>query len=56
MNTYILCKVAINNANYKTQEEKDDMQLKLDVFLLNDRIEQSEYEELVDLLNGKSIE
>lgn len=55
MNTYILCKVAINNANYKNQKEKDDMQLKLDVFLLNDRIVQSEYEELVELLSGKPV-
>lgn len=53
MNTYILCKVAINNASYKNQDEKDGMQLKLDVFLLNDRIVQSEYEELVVLLNEK---
>lgn len=55
MNTYILCKVAINNANYKNQKEKDGMQLKLDVFLLNDRITQAEYEELVELLNAKAI-
>lgn len=55
MNTYILSKVAINNANYKSQKQKDDMQLRLDVFLLNDRIAQSEYEELVVLLSEKSI-
>lgn len=53
--TYKICKKAIENTNYKSQEEKDDMQLKLDVFLLNDRIAQSEYEELVGLLNGKAI-
>ena len=55
MNTYILCKVAINNANYKNQKEKDDMQLKLDLFLIKDRIIQSEYEELVELLDGKPV-
>lgn len=55
MNTYILCKVAIGSANYENQEEKGNMQLKLDVFLLNDRITQAEYEELVGLLNEKSI-
>lgn len=55
MNTYILCKVAINNANYKNQEEKDGMQLKLDVFLLFDRMTQSEYEELVGLLGDKPV-
>lgn len=55
MNTYILCKIAIKNANYKNQKEKDDMQLKLDVFLLNDRIEQDEYEELTELLSVKLV-
>lgn len=55
MNTYILCKVSIKNANYKNQEEKDGMQLKLDVFLLFDRMTQSEYEELVGLLGDKPV-
>ena len=55
MNTYILCKISIRNANYKNQEEKDGMQLKLDVFLLFDRMTQSEYEELVELLGDKPV-
>ena len=55
MNTYILCGVAIKNANYKDLKEKENMQFKLDVFLLNDRIIQTEYEELVELLNGKLV-
>lgn len=55
MNTYILCKISIRNANYKKQEEKDGMQLKLDVFLLFDRMTQSEYEELVELLGDKPV-
>lgn len=46
--TYIFCKKVIENGTYGTKEE---MMLKLDVFLLNDRISQAEYEELVDLLN-----
>jgi len=55
MNTYTLCSVVINNAIYKSQEEKDAMQLKLDVFLLNDRITQANYEELTELLDEKEI-
>ena len=44
--TYRLCKLLIENGNY----DKDDMLVKLDVFLLNNRISQEEYEELVGLL------
>lgn len=46
--TYIYCKKLIANRNY----DKDKMQLNLDIFLLNNRITQSEYEELTALLNG----
>lgn len=53
--TYKICKGLIENTNYKSQEEKDDMQVKLDVFLLNNRITQEEYEELINLLNEKEI-
>lgn len=53
--TYRICKEVIEKANYKSQEEKNDMQLKLDVFLLNNRIEQEEYEELTGLLSRKEI-
>jgi len=53
--TYKICKRLIENTNYKSQEEKDDMQVKLDVFLLNNRITQEEYEELINLLNEKEI-
>ena len=45
--TYIFCKRLIQNGNY----EKDDMTLKLDVFLLNNRITQAQYEELVGMMN-----
>lgn len=53
--TYKICKRLIENTNYKSQEEKDDMQVKLDVFLLNNRITKEEYEELINLLNEKEI-
>ena len=46
--TYIYCKKVIQNGTYST---KEDMQIKLDVFLLNDRITQDQYNELVALLN-----
>ena len=46
--TYIFCKKVIENETYGTKEE---MMLKLDVFLLNSRISQAEYEELINLLN-----
>ena len=45
--TYIFCKKIIQNGTYGTKEE---MQLKLDVFLLNNRLTQEEYEELTNLL------
>ena len=48
--TYKICKLTIENTNYKTQAEKDEMQAKLDVFLLNNRLNQSEYEELTNML------
>ncbi len=37
------------------QTEADDLQNKLDVFLLNNRLTQEEYEELTGLLAGKII-
>lgn len=46
--TYIFCKKLIEIGRY----EKDDMLNKLDIFLLNDRITQSEYEELIDMINA----
>ncbi len=53
--TYKICKLIIENTNYQTQAEKDEMQVKLDVFLLNNRLTQGEYEELTNLLNSKSL-
>jgi hypothetical protein len=44
--TYTLCKKLITSGNY----EKDDMLNKLDVFLLNDRINDAQYNELVTLI------
>lgn len=49
MTTYTLCKKVIENKTYGTKEE---MATKLDVFLLNNRITQENYNELVDLLNA----
>lgn len=45
--TYTYCKKVIANGTYGTKEE---MLNKLDVFLLNNRITQDQYNELVGLL------
>lgn len=45
--TYRLCKQIIVN---KTYASKEDMQIKLDVFFANNRINGDEYEELTNLL------
>ena len=50
--TYIYCKRVIENGNYG---EKEGMQMKLDVFLLNNRITQVEYEELITLLSANVV-
>ena len=50
--TYTVCKRLIEIKEY-TQEQADDLQDKLDVFLLNDRLTREEYEELTALLAGK---
>lgn len=50
MTTYLLCKKVIENGTYGTKEE---MMLKLDVFLLANRITQVEYNELVGLLDAQ---
>ena len=47
--TYLSCKRVIENKTYKSIE---DIQLKLHIFLLNDRLTQVEYEELIQLLNS----
>ncbi len=49
MTTYTLCKTVIENGAYGTKEE---MLIKLDVFLLNNRITQEQYNELTALLNA----
>lgn len=48
--TYDLCKKVIEKGTYGPKEE---MLIKLDVFLLNNRITREEYEELVNLLEEK---
>lgn len=51
--TYNLCKTVINKGTYGTKEE---MCVKLDVFLLNNRVTQKEYNELVNLLEEKGLQ
>lgn len=46
--TCIYCKKVIQNGIYGTKEE---MMIKLDIFLLNNRITQEQYNELTELLN-----
>lgn len=48
--TYKLCLKIINKGTYGTKEE---MKEKLDVFLLNNRITESEYNELIKRLDSK---
>ena len=48
--TYKLCLTVINKGTYDIKEE---MEIKLDVFLLNERITKDEYNELLALLNSK---
>lgn len=45
---YKLCKKVIVSGNY----DKEDMQKKLDVYLLCNRITQEQYEELVAMMNN----
>jgi hypothetical protein len=53
--TYTYCKKVIESTTYRSQEQKNDMQQKLDVFLLNDRIDQPQYTELTAMLTTKDI-
>lgn len=50
MTTYALCKKVIENDAY---DSKEDMLFKLDVFFLNNRINQQEYDELVGVLGSQ---
>lgn len=50
MTTYDICKKVIKNKVYESVEE---MSLKLDVFLLNNRITREQYNELIDLLHAE---
>lgn len=52
--TYQVCKQLIQLKDY-TQAEAEALQNKLDIFLLNDRLTQEEYEELLGLLAEKVI-
>ena len=50
--TYKVCKRLIKNKDFN-EAKKADIQMKLDIFLLNNRITQEEYEELTGMLNEK---
>ena len=54
--THYYCKKIIENMKTLTGEElamkKEDMAIKLDIFLLNNRITQDQYTELVGMLNA----
>lgn len=50
MTTFDLCKSVIERSTYGSV---DEMTLKLDVFLLNNRISQDQYNELIGLLPGE---
>ena len=54
--TYTICRQVIERTVYASQAQKDDMQLKLDVFLLNNRLSQDEYNELTQIPVEKQIE
>lgn len=47
--TYRACKSLVDRGAYSS---KEDMQFKLDIFLLNNRLTQSEYDELTQQLNA----
>lgn len=53
--TYTICKKFIEPKDF-TQEKADDLQVKLNAFLLNDSLNQEQYEELTDLLSDKVID
>ncbi len=55
MTTYSLCKKIIENTTYTSQAKKDDMQIKLDAFLLANRLTQDQYNELTIMLANKEI-
>ena len=52
MTTYKMCKTLIEKGRY----ENSDMMMKLDVFLLGDRITKEQYDELVSMMNEEVIE
>lgn len=53
--TYNTAKKVIENTQYTSQEQKDEMQEKLDIFLLNNRLNQAQYSELTTMLAEKHI-
>jgi hypothetical protein len=53
--TYTYCKKVIEKTTYTSQTQKDEMQNKLDVFLLVNRFSDTQYQELTGMLAAKPI-
>ena len=56
MRLYNLCKRIIENTTYTSQEQKTEMQERLDILFANGSLETEQYNELVGLLEDKPIE
>ena len=52
---YNLCKRIIQNTNYTSQEQKDEMQERIDVLYANGSFDTEKYNELTQLLANKPI-
>ncbi len=50
-----MCKRLIERTTFTSQEQKNDLQDKIDIFLLNNRLTQVEYNELTTMLAEKPI-
>ena len=53
--TYTVCKRLIERGTFVNQEQKDDLQDKMDIFLLNNRLSQVNYNELTQMLVEKDV-
>lgn len=55
MRLYNLCKRIIENTTYTSQEQKDEMQERLDILFANGSLEIDNYNELTTMLASKPI-
>ena len=53
--TYVLCKRYIERTTFASQDQKDEFQVKLDVFWMNSRLTEANYNELTQMLVAKEI-